>query len=99
MIQLSLFSFDFRLSTIDYRLSTIDYRLNKGLQSYEKKMIYANAYTTFSSFCQLQVQFRVFLLPADLLDFPDDAVALYSCLLPQIVPFDRGYIDGISREC
>ncbi len=61
-------------------------------------MIYANAYTTFSSFCQLQVQFRVFLLSAKRLDFSDDTVALYSCLLPQIVPFDRGYIEGISRE-
>ena len=99
MIQLSLFSFDFRLSTFDFRLSTFDFRLNKGLQSYEKKMIYANAYTTFSSFCQLQVQFRVFLPPANLLDFPDDTVASSSSLLPQIVPFDRGYIDGISREC
>ncbi len=38
-------------------------------------MIYANAYTTFSSFCQLQVQFRVFLLPAKRLDFSDDTVA------------------------
>ena len=40
----------------------------------------------------------VYFFPANLLDFSDDTVALYSCLLPQIVPFDRGYIDGISME-